>query len=54
MKFHLSISVPGKIKSVSNKNAQISSNEKTITLESSLKDLTDKKTFLGMKISYKN
>jgi len=54
MKYHLSITVPGKIKSVSNKNAKISSDDKTITLEATFKDMTDKTTSLGMKINYKN
>lgn len=54
MKYHLSITVPGKIKSVSNQKATISSDEKKITLEATFNDLVEKKTSLGMKISYKN
>jgi hypothetical protein len=54
MKYHISISVPGKIKSVSNKKAVISADEKTITLETTFKDMTEKTTSLAMKINYKN
>ena len=52
MKFHLSISVPGNIKSVSNKKAVISDDKKTIKLETSYKDISEKTTSLGMKINY--
>jgi hypothetical protein len=54
MKFHLSISVPGKIKSVSNKKAVISDDNKTINLEASFAEMNEKKTSLAMKINFKD
>lgn len=54
MKYHLSITVPGKIKSVSNKKAKISDDNKTINLETTFKEMTEKTISLGMKINFKN
>lgn len=53
MKYHLSITAPGSIKSYSNKNAKLSKNKKTVTLETSLLDLIEKKSTLEITISHK-
>lgn len=54
MKYHLSITVPGKIKSVSNKEAVISSNKETLTLVANFEDLVKKKNSLKMDVRYKD
>lgn len=52
MKYNLSVTVPGKIKSVSNKSAEIVGNN-TVKMVASFEELLDKKKSLGIKISYK-
>jgi hypothetical protein len=52
MKYHLTISVPGKIKSVSNKEVQVVGNN-IAKLEASFSDLSEKKKTLEMEIRYK-
>ena len=53
IKYHLSIQLPGTIKSVSNKKAEISDDKRSVTIETNVKDLSEKKVTTGMKISYK-
>lgn len=54
MKYHLSITAPGKIKSVSNKKAVISTNTQTVTLETNFEDLVNKTNSLKIDIRYKD
>ena len=53
MKYKLVINLPGRVKSVSNKKATIENN-KTVKLETNLKDLVEKTSSLEMKIDFKN
>ncbi|MFZ1314095.1 MAG: hypothetical protein WAR38_14620, partial [Chitinophagaceae bacterium] len=53
MKYKLVINLPGRVKSVSNKKATIE-NDKTVKLETNLKDLVEKTSSLEMKIDFKN
>lgn len=53
MKYTIIMNMPGKIKSISNKEAKISDDKKTVTLACSLLDVMDKKVNLGNEVSYK-
>lgn len=52
MKYTISVTLPGKVKSVSNKNAEIVGNN-VVKLVASFGELTEKKKSLGMEIRYK-
>lgn len=52
MKYTISVTLPGKVKSVSNKNAEIVGTN-IVKLVSSFGELTEKKKSLGMEIRYK-
>ncbi len=53
VKYYLTITVPGEVKSVNNKQAEISGDKKKVSFETNMKDLTSKKTTSAMKIDYK-
>lgn len=52
-KYTIIINVPGKIKSLSNKDAKISDDKKSVRLVCSLTDLIDKYAGLGLDVRYK-
>ena len=53
MKYTIIFNLPGKVKNVSNKEAKISDDKKTVTLACSLLDVMDKKVNLGNVVNYK-
>ena len=53
MKYTIIMNLPGNIKAVSNKEAKISADKKSVTLACTLLDVMDKKASLGNDVSYK-
>ena len=53
MKYTIIFNFPGKVKSISNKEAKLSDDKKTVTLACSLLDVMDKKVNLGNEVTYK-
>ena len=52
VKYNLSITLPGNVKTVSNKDAAIGDTKKVVTFESNLKELMDKTKTIEMKVTY--
>lgn len=53
MKYTIIFNLPGKVKKMTNKEAKIGDDKKTVTLECSLLDVMDKKVSLGNEVNYK-
>ncbi len=53
MNYTIIFNLPGKVKKMTNKEAKIGDDKKTVTLECSLLDVMDKKVSLGNEVSYK-
>jgi hypothetical protein len=53
MKYKIVFKLPNKVKEVNNKTATISDDKTTVTLETNLGDVIEKKVEIGMEVSYK-
>lgn len=53
MKYKIVFHLPNKVKEVTNKSAQIGEDKTSVTLETNLGDVVEKKTEIGMEVTYK-
>lgn len=53
MKYRIIFRLPNKVKEVNNKAAKVSDDKTSVTLETNLGDVVDKKTEIGMEVTYK-